>query len=65
MKMKRHQQKLILLGVVLFFMWNLPFVTVFDADFQLFGFPAFYLFIFLGWLLAIVIAYLLLKKHYE
>lgn len=66
MKMKkRHQQKLVLLSIVLFFMWNVPFVTIFDADFQVLGFPAFYVFIFAGWLLAIIIAFILLQKYYE
>ncbi|MEM1339994.1 MAG: hypothetical protein AAF717_19640 [Bacteroidota bacterium] len=66
MKMKkRHQQKLVVLGLVLFLLWNVPFVSIFDGEFQLFGFPAFYIFIFLSWLLAIVIAYRILKKFYE
>ena len=62
---KRHQQKLVVLGIVLFFLWNVPFVTIFDSDFQIFGFPAFYIFIFLSWLIAIIIAYGILKKFYE
>ena len=62
---KRNQQKLIALSVVFFFLWNVPFVSVFDSDYQLLGFPIFYLFIFLTWLLLIVISYLILKKFYE
>ncbi|WP_350286146.1 hypothetical protein [uncultured Croceitalea sp.] len=62
---KRHQQKLIILAVVLFFLWNVPFVSVFDGNSQLFGFPMFYIFIFLSWLIAIVISFIILKKFYE
>ena len=63
MKMKkRHQQKLVLLSIVLFLMWNVPFVTIFDADFQVLGFPAFYVFIFCGWFVSIVIAFILLDE---
>ena len=66
MKMKkRHQQKLVVLSIVLFLLWNVPFVTVFDADFQLFGFPAFYLLIFVTWAVAIIVAYIILNRFYE
>ena len=51
MKMKkRHQQKLVVLGIVLFFIWNVPFVSIFNGDFQVLGFPAFYVYIFLSFL---------------
>jgi hypothetical protein len=62
---KRHQQKLILVSIVLFFLWNVPFVTLFDSDGHFFGFPKFYVFIFLSWLIAIVLAYIILKRFYE
>ncbi len=62
---KRHQQKLVVLGIVLFFLWNVPFVTIFDGDFQIFGFPAFYIFIFLSWFIAILISFVILKRFYE
>ena len=66
MKMKkRHQQKLVVLAAVLFFLWNVPFVTIFDADFQILGFPAFYVFIFLSWLVSSIVAHRILKKFYE
>lgn len=66
MKMKkRHQQKLVMIAIILFFLWNVPFVTILDVDFQVFGFPAFYIFIFLSWFIGIVVAYYILKKFYE
>lgn len=66
MKMKkRHQQKLVVMGIVLFFLWNVPFVTIFDGDFDILGFPALYIFIFMGWGISIVVSYIILKKFYE
>ena len=62
---KRHQQKLVFLAITLFLIWNVPFITVFDLDAQLFGFPAFYAFVFLSWLAVIIISYIILRKFYE
>lgn len=62
---KRHQQKLVVLGFVLFILWNIPFVSIFKGDTALFGFPVFYVFIFMSWLLAIVVSYIILKRFYE
>ncbi|RDY62078.1 hypothetical protein [Flagellimonas nanhaiensis] len=62
---KRHQQKLILLAAVLFFLWNVPFVALFDKELHVLGFPLFYAFIFLCWLGGIIISYIILKKFYE
>ena len=62
---KRHKQKLILISIVLFFLWNVPFVTIFDGDAEIFGFPIFYVFIFSSWLFSIVLAYIILKRFYE
>ncbi|UJH67071.1 hypothetical protein [Allomuricauda sp. SCSIO 65647] len=62
---KRHQQKLVVMALVLFFLWNVPFVSLFDSDFQVFGFPVFYVFIFLSWSIAIIASYIILRKFYE
>ncbi len=66
MKMKkRHQQKLVLLSMLLFFVWNVPFISIFDGSSHLFGFPIFFIFIFVSWGLSVVVAYFILKRHYE
>ncbi len=62
---KRHQQKLVLLSIALFVLWNVPFVSLYDAGQDILGFPSFYLFIFLSWLISIVISFIILKKFYE
>lgn len=66
MKMKkRHQQKLVLLSILLFFVWNVPFISIFDGASHFFGFPVFFIFIFISWALSIAVAYLILKRYYE
>ncbi len=66
MKMKRrHQQKLIVVAVALFFLWNIPFLSIWDKNLQLLGFPVFYVYIFLTWLLAVVLCYIVLNRFYE
>jgi hypothetical protein len=62
---KRHQQKLILISIVLFFLWNVPFVGIFDMEGQILGFPILYVAIFSSWLLSIIFAYIILKKFHE
>ncbi|AWX45869.1 hypothetical protein HME9304_02899 [Flagellimonas maritima] len=66
MKMKkRHQQKLVVLSILIFFLWNVPFITIFDVDYQIMGFPAFYIFIFVSWFIAVIVSYIILRKYYE
>ena len=66
MKMKkRHQQKLIVLSLVLFFLLNVPFKSIFVSEIQVLGFPAIYLFIFLSWFIVVLISYQILKRFYE
>ncbi|WP_304141359.1 MULTISPECIES: hypothetical protein [Mesoflavibacter] len=62
---KRHEQKLIVLSIALFLMFNLPFVLIFNVDGHLFGIPYFYVLIFSTWLLSVVISFIVLKRHYE
>ncbi|PIV94163.1 MAG: hypothetical protein COZ17_12550 [Flavobacteriaceae bacterium CG_4_10_14_3_um_filter_33_47] len=62
---KRHEQKLIVLSISLFLLFNLPFVLVFNLDGDVFGIPIFYFSIFSIWLLSVVISYIVLKRHYE
>ncbi|KPM33840.1 Hypothetical protein I595_747 [Croceitalea dokdonensis DOKDO 023] len=61
---KRHQQKLVILAVVLFFLWNVPFVSIFNGFGHILGFPSVYIFIFCSWFIAIVISYIVLKRFY-
>ncbi|KZS41645.1 hypothetical protein AWE51_19800 [Aquimarina aggregata] len=62
---KRHQQKLIILSLMLFLVWNVPLVLIFDHSGEIFGFPIIYFFIFLIWILAILISFFILRRYYE
>lgn len=62
---KRHEQKLIILSVVLVTLLGLPLVLIFDSDGAVFGIPTFYFSILVLWALTIIISYIVLKRHYE
>jgi len=62
---KRHEQKLIILSIGLFLFFNVPFVLIFNFGGTVLGFPTLYFSIFTLWALAIVISYVVLKRHYE
>ncbi len=62
---KRHEQKLVTLGITLFVILNMPFIFIFDMEGVIFGVPVIYASIFGIWILSIVISYIVLKRHYE
>ncbi|MFO7702539.1 hypothetical protein [Psychroflexus maritimus] len=62
---KRHQQKLIILGIGLIFLFNFPFIATYNSEQAIFGFPMFYFFVFIIWLISIIVSYLVLKKYFD
>jgi len=62
---KRHEQKLAVLSLALFLIFNIPFILVFNFEGAIFGIPTLYFSIFSFWLLSIIISYIVLKRHYE
>jgi hypothetical protein len=62
---KRHEQKLVVLSITLFLIFNIPFVLVFNLEGAILGIPTFYFSVFSIWLLSIVVSYIVLKRHYE
>lgn len=62
---KRHEQKLVVLALALFLIFNIPFILVFNVEGAVLGIPVLYFSIFSIWLLSIVISYIVLKRHYE
>lgn len=62
---KRHEQKLIILSIAMLLLFNIPLILIFNLEGEILGFPTFYFFIFFIWLLAIIISYIILKRHYE
>lgn len=62
---RRHEQKLVILSIVLFLCFNVPIILIFDINYAFFGIPILYFSIFSFWALSIIISYIVLKKHYE
>ena len=62
---KRHQQKLLVLSVVLLVTLNLPLVLLFDSATNVLGFPLLYIYIFSVWILSVLISMLIVNKYYE
>ncbi|MGF1557412.1 hypothetical protein [Paucihalobacter sp.] len=53
------------MAIALLVAFNIPMIYIFDIDAAIFGIPVLYAFIFIIWLLAIVISYIILNRHYE
>ncbi|GAL65819.1 hypothetical protein [Jejuia pallidilutea] len=62
---KRHEQKLIVLSIALFLIFNIPLILIFNFEGAVWGVPTFYFSVFTFWLLSIVISYIVLKRYYE
>lgn len=62
---KRHQQKLVVLSLLLILVFNLPIVLLFDSSECLLGMPIIYIYIFSIWLLSVLISLLVVNRYYE
>ncbi|MDP2069355.1 MAG: hypothetical protein Q8K04_10340 [Lutibacter sp.] len=62
---KRHQQKLIVLSILLLCLFNVPILLIFNSSTTFIGLPVLYFYIFFIWIVSIVVSYILLKKYYE
>ncbi|HEY5689231.1 MAG TPA: hypothetical protein VIS27_13080 [Yeosuana sp.] len=62
---KRHEQKLVVLSIILLLILNVPFILIFDLGGEVFGFPTFYFSIFSIWLFSVIISFIILRRHYE
>lgn len=62
---KRHQQKLIVLSILLLCLFNVPILLIFNFSTTFIGFPVLYFYIFLVWIVSIIVSYIILKKYYE
>ena len=62
---KRHEQKLVLLSLVLLLLFNIPVLLIYEGKTAFWGIPKFYFVIFLIWGLSSIISYSILKRHYE
>jgi len=62
---KRHEQKLVILSIGLIIVFNFPLIMLVDSSDAVYGIPVLYLYIFGFWLVAVIISYMVLKRHYE
>nr|WP_236023967.1 hypothetical protein [Flavobacterium sp. GP15] len=62
---KRHEQKLVILSMLLLLVLNLPLLLLFDSSKPIFGFPIIYIYIFSAWLFSVAISYFIIKRYYE
>lgn len=62
---KRHEQKLLILSLGLFFVFNVPFLLAYNINDAIFGVPVFFFSIFGFWLFSVGLSWYVLKKHYE
>lgn len=62
---KRHEEKLVILSIVLFILFNAPVLLLFNTASERFGLPAIYIYIFSIWLASIIVPYIIFKKFDE
>ncbi|PKP39581.1 MAG: hypothetical protein CVT98_01255 [Bacteroidetes bacterium HGW-Bacteroidetes-15] len=62
---KRHQQKLIVLSILLLCLFNIPIILIFSSSTSFMGFPLLYFYVFFIWIVSIIVSYIILKKYYE
>ncbi|MHA7060045.1 hypothetical protein ACWGOQ_0022650 [Aquimarina sp. M1] len=62
---KRHEQKLIILSLVLLLLFNIPLILIFNYSGSVYGFPVMFFSIFLIWAIGVLIAAIILMKYYE
>jgi hypothetical protein len=62
---KRHQQKLVVLSLLLLLVLNLPIVLLFDSDDNVLGFPVIYIYIFSVWLFSVLMSWIVVQRYYE
>jgi hypothetical protein len=62
---KRHEQKLIILSLLLLLAFNIPLLLLFDSSKPVLGLPIIYIYIFSIWLFSVAISYLIIKRYYE
>jgi len=62
---KRHEQKLVILSMLMLLALNIPLLLLFDSSEPLLGLPIIYVYIFSAWLFSIAISYLIIKRYYD
>ena len=62
---KKHKQKLVILSIALFVLFNAPVLLLFNKTDNTFGLPMIYIYIFAVWLSSGLLSFLVFKKFDE
>ncbi|RNA62171.1 hypothetical protein D1631_09615 [Chryseobacterium nematophagum] len=62
---KRHEQKLIILSIVLMIMFSIPISLLFNSEDKVLGYPMMLVYIFIIWIASIIISFVIVKKYDE
>ena len=62
---KRHEQKFLIVSLLLFLAVNFPLLLLFDSSDSLAGLPIIYIYLFMVWLFSIIMSFILIKKYDE
>lgn len=62
---KRHQQKLVIVSMILLVGLNMPIVLLFDSAENLLGFPVIYIYFFSIWMFSILLSFIIVKRYNE
>jgi len=62
---KRHEQKLLILAILLLMAFNMPLMLLFDSADAVGGIPLIYVYFFSVWTLSILISVFVIKRYYE
>ena len=62
---KRHIQKLLVLSLALWALFNIPLVLLVQSTASFLGFPMFYVYLFSIWLGSIIVSFIIINKNNE
>ncbi|MDN3676935.1 hypothetical protein QWY90_06390 [Flavobacterium paronense] len=62
---QRHQQKLVIISMVLLIGLNIPILLLFDSSQCVMGFPVIYIYIFSVWLSSVLLSFVIIKRYNE
>lgn len=61
----RHKQKLVIISIIVFMLFNAPVLLLFNKAEGTFGLPLIYVYLFSVWLLLCVVSLIIIKKFDE
>jgi hypothetical protein len=62
---KRHKQKLIILSLALWVLFNFPLILLFDGSEQVLGYPILYVYLFSVVCLSVLVSWLVITIYHE